>query len=136
MILLVLILLGIVDLPKIFTKPVQPGTTGHAVEEKATLQIQDHVYEVNFQFGDSVYEAMKRLAQTQEFSFQAKSFSGLGYYIEKINREKEGNGEYWVYYVNNCKPSVGISEYKLKPGDKILWRKEKNNNNQPTCLIN
>ena len=115
------------------TPPPETTEKSPTTGDKVYLQIGDQNYTIYINSGDSAYDAMKKLDDAGKFSFHVQSYAGIGYYVDEINGDKEGGGEYWIYYINDCKPAVGISDYKLKAGDKILWRKETTNNLE-TCL--
>ena len=74
--------------------------------------------------GSSVYEAMNILASTTSFSFHGTYYSGMGYYIDEINGEKNHSNAFWIYYVNGAQANIGASSYILKNGDTIRWRLE------------
>lgn len=127
LILATVIFLGTADLPGLFREKPATRLPEKPPENKAILLAGNKSYDLRFNTGDSLYEAMNELMQEGKFSFHAKSFAGLGYFADEINGEMETENGYWVYYVNGAKPSVGIGDYKLKPGDKINWKKEKIN---------
>lgn len=41
--------------------------------------------------------------------------------IDGVASNQDGNGYYWVYFVNGQMPSVGIGAYVLKNGDSVAW---------------
>ena len=67
----------------------------------------------------SVLESLRNLHEVQikEFDF--------GKLVEVIDGVKSGDGIYWIYYVNGTMGQVGANQYRLKPGDKIEWKLEK-----------
>ena len=97
--------------------------------EKIFIQVNDKNYDLPYSPSTTFYEAMQILTADSRipFLFTAKEFSGMGYFVDEINGVKNNNqtGEYWIYYVNNKSATVGISQYILKPGDKIEWKYEK-----------
>jgi len=88
-----------------------------------TLQVLDKSYSVKTEEGVSVYDVMKD-AESDGFSFEGKEYPSMGFFVEKINEIKNGEGGYWIYYVNGIKASVGISNYIIKDGDIINWKFE------------
>jgi hypothetical protein len=78
--------------------------------------------------GDSLYESLSLMKEKDLINFEEKNFSGLGSYIYSIEgiSENRRNGEYWIYYVNNKKANVGVSNYLLKEKDEIRWHLENN----------
>jgi hypothetical protein len=41
--------------------------------------------------------------------------------IDGVDSNHDGNGYYWVYFVNGQQPSVGFGAYKLNDGDSVAW---------------
>ena len=68
---------------------------------------------------------MNQLSLNGNFSFKAKNYSGLGYFVEEINGIKNADGFYWTLYINNKYSTVGVSQYKLMSGDSVWWKYEK-----------
>ena len=91
-----------------------------------TLNVLEKTYKISVSSDSTVYDLMTDLQNNQEnnFSFQAKEYSGLGYFIEKINEVGSETGKYWIYYINDQKSQVGVSEYILKSGDVVSWKQE------------
>jgi len=59
-----------------------------------------------------------------KIDFKEKTYVGMGKFIEEINGVKGNGNKYWIYYVNNKKAEVGVSNYKLKSGDVVSWKLE------------
>jgi len=81
--------------------------------------------ELDMQDGDSVFEILKRTLTScgihLEFNLAPITSSA---YIEGIGNIYEfdcGQRSGWKYSVNGEFPRVGCSEYKVKPGDKIVF---------------
>ncbi len=56
---------------------------------------------------------------------ETKTFSGVGEYVTSINGIKEDSGKnFWAFYVNGKQANLGASDYKLKSGDKVVWKLE------------
>ena len=81
-----------------------------------------------FQEGDSLYDSLLKMKEKGMIDFQEKNFSSLGSYIYSINNisENKRDGEYWIYYVNEDRAKVGVSNYFLKKKDEIRWQLENN----------
>jgi hypothetical protein len=50
--------------------------------------------------------------------------AGQGIYVTAIDgvvQNQDGNGFWWVYFVNGAEPSVGANAYVLNGGDSIAW---------------
>ncbi|MGC6482024.1 MAG: DUF4430 domain-containing protein [Synechococcus sp.] len=41
--------------------------------------------------------------------------------IDGVESNQDGNGYYWVYYVNGIMPSIGFGAYQLSGGDSVAW---------------
>lgn len=93
-------------------------------EKEVTLIVLDKKYTAQVGQGDSVYKIMKNLQNNKEnnFSFNYKEYPSLGIFVDEINGIKGGIGKYWIYYVNDKEPPVGVSKYILKEGDIINWK--------------
>jgi len=74
----------------------------------------------------SVYDFMDKLRSEGKINFTEKNYAGMGKFIETINGVK-GNKDYnWIYYVNEKKAEIGVSNYKIKTGDVVSWKYEEN----------
>lgn len=92
---------------------------------RAIIKVAGISYEANIQEGKNVYDLMTTLANNNSgFSFHAKEYTGLGYFVDEINGIKGTSGKYWIYYINNRQASIGISAYVVKNGDVIEWKQE------------
>ena len=103
-------------------------------EIQISLAVDAVVGKASYRFSvpdeSSVYDAMDILTSTTSFSmtpfsFRAKHFSGLGYFVEQINGVENSNGTYWTLYINGVYSAVGASGYRLRLDDDIEWRFEK-----------
>ena len=93
--------------------------------DKVSLTILDKSYDVSVKEGDTVFGMMNRLkSENNNFDFKYKEYPSLGVYINEINGIKEGNGKYWIYYVNGKEAEIGISKFKVSNGDIINWKLE------------
>lgn len=91
---------------------------------KVSLKVFDKVYNVEVVEGSSVFDVMKKLKENNLFDFDYIEHLGLGAFVNEINGTKGTPGKYWIYYINDTKASVGISNYILKSGDNIIWKQE------------
>ena len=89
-----------------------------------TLEINDVKYESKISEPITVYNFMKKLQDEKKISFKDKTYTGMGEFVEEINGIKNGEKN-WIYYVNNKKAEVGISNYKINNGDIVSWKYEK-----------
>jgi hypothetical protein len=90
-----------------------------------TLEINENTYKSKIEKEISIYDFMNKLKNEGKINFKDKTYSGMGKFIEEINGIKPNNEKYWIYYVNNKKANIGISDYKIKPGDVVSWKLEK-----------
>ena len=68
---------------------------------------------------------METLQKNGQLSFRAKNFGGaLGKFIDAINEVKNDSDHFWIYYINDEKARVGVSNYTLQAGDIITWKYE------------
>lgn len=91
-----------------------------------SLEVLGKSYQSSVPERSSVYDFMTILRNKKEnnFSFKSKEYPSLGIFIDEINGVSGGNGGYWIYYINNKEATVGVSNYILKNGDRILWKQE------------
>ena len=94
-----------------------------------TLKINDSPYNTTVTEDTTVYSLMDKLTKETNFSFSGKNYSGLGYFVDKINgiKNDNSNGKYWIYYINGQSAKVGISNYIINNNDLIEWKYENSN---------
>ncbi len=90
----------------------------------AFLEINDDKYESEIVENTSVYEFMDKLRKQGKINFIEKNYIGIGKFIEGINGIKSKKNKYWIYYVNEQKANIGVSDYKINPGDVVSWKYE------------
>ena len=95
---------------------------------RATSKTADVTYAYTNTFPGSltVYDFMEKLRSEGEITFAEKNYAGIGKFIEEINGVKGNSDRSWIYYVNGNQAQVGVSNYKLKPGDVVSWQYEEN----------
>lgn len=95
-------------------------------EDTVTFTVLDKTYKVSIENRNNVYDVMNILQNNKEnnFSFKAKDYADMGYFIEEINGIKGETGKYWIYSVNGKEASISVSKYILKNGDNILWEQK------------
>lgn len=94
---------------------------------KTVLEINGVSYEDNISGKISVYDFMSQLRKEGKINFTEKNYIGMGEFIVSINGVKNDSNMGWIYYVNDKEASVGISNYKINPGDVVSWKYEKSN---------
>jgi len=103
------------------------GESENVLLKTSTLEINGQRYEDNIATGTSVYDFMSKLREEGKINFTEKNYTGIGKFIDSINGVKGNGSENWIYYVNGIEAQVGVSNYKIKPGDVISWKYEKSN---------
>lgn len=88
------------------------------------LAIPQREFNITITEGATVYDMLSLIGQKENINFVFKNFSGLGFYVDSIDGVKSGSGKFWIYYINGKKAETGISNYKLKAGDRVLWQLE------------
>lgn len=93
------------------------------ITKTATLLINDKKYESVIENKTNIYHFMNQLRNEEKIDFKEKTYSGMGKFINEINgiKNKDKN---WIYYVNGKKATIGISNYKINPGDVVSWKYE------------
>jgi hypothetical protein len=91
-----------------------------------TVAVAGTSYAVYAPPGSTVLDAMNILASTTPFTFTSKNFPGMGAFVESIDGKENAGGSYWFLYVNGKSAGTGASETRLKAGDTVEWRYEKN----------
>ena len=102
------------------TTPPQAGTR----VIKTILEINGSRYEGEILEPTSVYNFMNKLRTEQKIEFTEKNYVGMGKLIDSIDGIRSNGNKTWIYYVNGKKAEVGVSNYKLKPGDVVSWKYE------------
>jgi hypothetical protein len=113
------------------TKEISPPSTqieSNTKKDYITLDINGFKYKSEIVGIKKVYEIMEKLKEDKKITFEEKTYSGMGKFIEEINGIKNNGEKNWIYYVNNKKANIGISNYEVKAGDIISWKYEKNIN--------
>jgi len=132
-----LVLFGVFFLTSKITTPkevsslpiVNSTNTVHKTNSKTTkiaetiLEVNGIKYESKITGVISVYQFMKKLQKEGKINFKDITYSGMGKFIEEINGVRNGNKS-WIYYVNEKKANIGISNYKIKTGDVVSWKYE------------
>jgi len=95
---------------------------------RATSKTADVTYAYTNTFPGplTVYDFMEEFRREGKINFTEKNYIGMGKFIEEINGVKGDSDHNWIYYVNGRQAQVGVSNYKLKPGDVVSWKYEEN----------
>jgi hypothetical protein len=92
---------------------------------ETVLEINGVKYEDTITQKMSVYDFMNQLRTEGKINFTEQNYIGMGKFIESINEIKNNNSQSWIYYVNGVEAQVGVSNYKINPGDVVSWKYEK-----------
>ncbi len=92
--------------------------------QEATLEIEGVIYKTQIPETTAVYEFMDTLRKEGKINFKEKNYIGLGKLIEEINGIRSNGDRNWIYYVNGKKAAIGVSNYKIHPGDVVSWKYE------------
>ena len=93
---------------------------------KTVLEIDGKKYETKIKEETSVYDFMDKLRSEGKINFKEKNYLGIWQFIEEINGVKGNGDKSWIYYVNEKKANIGVSNYKLINGDIVSWKYEEN----------
>jgi hypothetical protein len=109
------------------TKPNISTTTANSsispIQTTTLLIINGTKYGTQIAAPISAYNLMTQLQNENKITFQSKNYNGMGEFIEEINGVKNGSKN-WMYYVNGVKADIGVSNYKINPGDVVSWKYE------------
>lgn len=72
----------------------------------------------------SVYDFMSKLRSEGKIDFTEKDYIGMGKFVDSIDGIKNNGNQNWIYYVNDKKANIGISNYKINSGDTVTWKYE------------
>jgi hypothetical protein len=102
----------------------QPAIETKIESKQATLEINGVSHQSDIGERTSVYDFMDKLRNEGKINFKDKTYIGMGKFIEEINEVRGDGTRYWIYYVNGKKALIGVSNYKINPGDVVSWRYE------------
>ena len=113
-------------------KPKQEETKKEASSSlvKVTLSINkgsgQKAYPTEVATGSVVFDVLKTASLKYHFSMDYKNYA-YGAFIEELDgvRSDKSQAMYWIYYINGKKANLGASSQKVKEGDNILWKYEK-----------
>ncbi|MDE2399960.1 MAG: DUF4430 domain-containing protein [Patescibacteria group bacterium] len=91
----------------------------------ADIEVNGVKYQTEISQNTSVYDFMDKLRTEGKINFEDKTYVGMGKFIESINGIKNTGDKSWIYYVNGKEAQIGVSNYKMNPGDVVSWKYEK-----------
>jgi hypothetical protein len=68
---------------------------------------------------DSVFTMLEQSG----VALEQRNFPGVGIFIEAINGVHNTGNYYWQFWVNGEYATVGASQYELRHGDEVLWKR-------------
>jgi len=75
--------------------------------------------------GQTVLDILKKAEKDKLLNLTTEE-SDFGVLIQEIDGYKNGEqNKYWMYYVNNEMPMVGVDAYQLSAGDEVKFKFEK-----------
>lgn len=104
--------------------PLAPQTISQTIAN-ATFKVGGTAYSTTVRPNETVIEAMRALASLGTFTFTGRDYPGLGFFVDSINGEKDGNGTYWMLYINGVSAATGASSAIVHAGDVVEWKYEK-----------
>jgi hypothetical protein len=69
---------------------------------------------------ENALDALESASVLGEFYYHIVTAS-FGPYVDQIGRHAAAGQTGWVYKVNGVLPPVGAADYRLQPGDTVLW---------------
>ena len=112
--------------------PTAPATTTVAttsaplpIVDNVTLKAGTKTYSAHIEKSESVLDLMRSLVSTSSFTFTGKDYPSLGFFVESIDGKRNGDGKYWILYVNGKSSDLGASNATIHAGDTVEWRFEK-----------
>lgn len=90
----------------------------------SVMPVPQTTYTITAPIAGTVESVMLAERSLQAVTFETRNYPTLGSFLESINGLRNGNGMYWMLYINNTRSSVGMSGATVVPGDRIEWRYE------------
>lgn len=75
--------------------------------------------------GETVQDLMAEISRSRGLTVAWKDYGeGLGKLVTAIGETKNDAraGRFWSYWVNQQFAQVGISSFRLQPGDQVMWK--------------
>lgn len=98
--------------------------TKNIATNQAYIEINGIKHQSEISENISVYDFMNKARKEGKFIFKEKNYIGIGKFIEEISGVRSDGKKYWIYYVNGKKAQIGVSNYKINPGDVVSWKYE------------
>lgn len=80
--------------------------------------------------GATAYTLMEAVERAGGITFSGTTYGSLGFLLESIGGISTDYQKkmYWIYYINNKKATIGLSNYVLNHDDIITWQYEPEEN--------
>lgn len=113
--------------PVFATARVTDATTLKVAEapQTATLIVEGASFPIRVAEGATFEAAMEALRDEGSFTYKARTYTGLGSFVEEIQGKASTSEYYWILHVNGKKSAAGISQTRISSGDVIEWKYEK-----------
>lgn len=102
----------------------QPTTTASVLVDFDDGRVTTYA-DIPIATGDSVWQLMGTLQRTRSLAIESKDFGGeLGVLVTGIGgvANDTASNRYWHYWVNQRFAQIGVSAYRLRPGDQVMWK--------------
>jgi len=139
-VIIAVVAIGIIGLSKGFSgKSSETNLKSSASSNTSQTQSVEQPVKVIVDFGDLLKNEVELPAKEGMTAFSvleeaakkdgtevASTKYDFGIMVNSIGTYKGGeDGKYWLYYVNSKVPEVGADQYKVKAGDVVEWKFEK-----------
>ncbi len=92
--------------------------SGSSVEVKISVQAPGENFTRQATVGNST-NVLNAVNSTYNVSYTESS---MGYFIDSIHGFSSNSTHYWLYFVNNETPEVGVGQYTLETEDQVTFR--------------
>ena len=115
------------ELPAATAAASPTATTGAPlpIVDNVTLKAGATTYSAHIEKSENVLDLMRSLVLTSGFTFTGKDYPSLGFFVESIDGKRNGDGKYWILYINGTSSDLGASRATIHAGDTVEWRFEK-----------
>lgn len=103
---------------------VQPTSTGRVLVDYGDGRMETYL-DLPFTPGQNVWDLMQELERSRGVQIVFRDYgSDLGVRVTGIGDREEdiGSGYFWHYWVNQQFAQIGVSNFRLVPGDQVMWK--------------
>lgn len=101
-----------------------PAAPTHTLPSATATTTSNRTYTFIAEATGTVESLMQTQRALGSLTFTSKEYPTLGSFLESLQGTKNGNGKYWMLYINGSLSSVGMSHADVVPGDRIEWHYE------------